>query len=331
MRVEIFCDALQSYYFRGLYRLGYTGRIAHIDAIGLREIARRPYKSLRMMTYGTADRIIVGMAPYNLLAYYFLFLKKIKQPGSVVYSSSWPYWGTDRYRWRPIGPLIRTVWSQFLQGVKAVAPTDEALKGLDERGAHVYHVPHSVDTSVFCPKEHRQAGPVRILYVGRMMAHKGIGQLLDMARAMSGVDVEFWFVGKGPMVPEVQRAQESFRGVRYWGHIADEVALAEVYSQADVFVLPTQEELFGIVLIEAMACGLPVVTTDCVGPKEIVQNGVSGFVVPRQDANTLRQKVERLVADKALRENMGSYGRKLAEEKYDVRNVSEMWWEVLAP
>lgn len=334
MRLSIYVDAYQRSYLRSIYRLKEKGKIAYIDAIGLRELIERPYKFLRMIRYVKADRLIVGMAPYSPLAYYFLFLKEVKQRNSIVYFTSWPYWEEDKYRWKPCAPFIKTVWNKFLDDIKVVALTEKARKGVEERGARAYHIPHAVDTHIFHPKEGRGEGTVKILYVGRMIRQKGIECLLNIAREMSNRDIEFWFVGEGPLKEGVQRAQQNYK-VRYFGYISDTETLAQIYNQADIFVLPSYasgkwEELFGLVLIEAMACGLPLVATDCIGPKEIIEQGENGYIVPQRDEKALKEKLEILIDDKELREKMGSYGRKLAEGKYDVEKVSEMWWRVLA-
>lgn len=333
MRLSIYADAYHRSFFRGVYLLQEKGEIAHIDAIGLRGLVERPYKFLRMLRYIKADKLILFAAPYNPLAYYFLFLKRVKRPDSMIYLTSWPYWEEDKYRWAPYTPFIRAVWNRFLDNVKVVALTEKARKGVEERGARAYHIPHSVDTQIFQPRKGKREGAVKILYVGRMVPQKGILYLLNIAGEMSNRDVEFWFVGEGPLREEVQRAGQNCR-IRYFGHIGSTERLAQIYSQADIFVLPSYEsgkwaELFGVVLIEAMASGLPVVATDCIGPKEIIEQGKNGYIVPQRDEKALKGKLEILIDDEELRDEMGNYGRKLAEEKYDVEKVSEMWWRVL--
>jgi glycosyltransferase involved in cell wall biosynthesis len=335
MRLSIYTDANLKSYFRGVRYLQEEGKISRIEVTGLRQLMERPHKILRMIGYMKADKLIVFMAPYNPLAYYFLFLKKVMKHNSIVYLSSWPYWGEEgKYRWKPYTPFIRTVWKRFVNDIKAVALTERARKGLEERRARAYHIPHSVDTNVFQPQKGERKGAIKILYVGRMIPQKGIRYLLSIAREMSTQDVEFWFVGEGPLIEEIQKAQQNCK-IKYFEYIDKIETLAGIYSEADIFVLPSYatdkwEELFGIVLIEAMSCGLPVIATDCIGPQEIIEHGENGYIVPQRDKQALKEKLQILIDDKELRIKMGGLGRKLAEEKYDVKKVSEMWWKVLS-
>lgn len=335
MQLKVYGDTNLRSYFRAIRYLQAKGKTSRIEVTGLREFIERPYKLIRMLGYMKADRLIVGMAPFSPLAYYFLFLKKVMPTNSIIYFSSWPYWGNEnKYRWRPCTPFIKMVWKKFLNGTRAVAITETARQGLEEQGAQAYQIPHSVDTSVFKPKKAGMEGATKILYVGRMIPKKGIRYLLNIASEMSAQDVEFWFVGDGPLREEIQEAQQNCR-IKYFGYIDKIETLAGIYSEADIFVLPSYatehwEELFGIVLIEAMSCGLPIIATNCIGPQEIVKHGENGYIVPQKDEEALKEKLQILVDDKELRQKMGSYGRKLAEEKYDVKKVSEMWWKVLS-
>lgn len=334
MRLSIYADSYSTSYFRGIYRLQEKGRITHVDAIGLRGLVERPYKFPGLLRYIKADKLILFAAPYNPLAYYFLLLKKLKRADSIVYFTSWPYWEEDRYRWAPCTPFIKAVWRWFLRNTKTVALTEKARKGVEDRGARACRIPHAVDTRIFRPRIGEREGPVKVLYVGRLVPQKGIRYLLNMAREMAERDVEFWFVGEGPLREEVQKAQQNCR-IRYFGHIGSTEELARIYSGADIFVLPSYEsgkwaELFGVVLIEAMASGLPVVATDCVGPNEIVEQGKNGYIVPQRDEQALKARLETLIGDRELRERMGKYGRKLALDRYDVEKVAAMWWRVLS-
>jgi glycosyltransferase involved in cell wall biosynthesis len=91
------------------------------------------------------------------------------------------------------------------------------------------------------------------------------------------------------------------------------VELREIYRQADVFVFPTLVEGMGIVVLEAMASGLPVITTPN-GPGDIVRDGVDGFLVPPRDVDAIVERLERLRADPQLRQEMARNARIRAQE-----------------
>jgi glycosyltransferase involved in cell wall biosynthesis len=94
--------------------------------------------------------------------------------------------------------------------------------------------------------------------------------------------------------------------------------LAELYRNAVFFVLSSNEEGLGIVILEAMASGLPVVSTDCGGPATAVQEGESGFLTAVGDAAALAGAMEKLLNDSALRARMGEAGRRIATERFSL-------------
>ena len=103
--------------------------------------------------------------------------------------------------------------------------------------------------------------------------------------------------------------------VHFLGKVED---IPNFIMQMDLTVLPSREEAFGVVLIESMACGKPAITTDISGPRDIVANGVTGFVVPPGDPLKLSAAIRTLADDPALRESMGKTARLLVEEKFSI-------------
>jgi glycosyltransferase involved in cell wall biosynthesis len=111
-----------------------------------------------------------------------------------------------------------------------------------------------------------------------------------------------------------------------WG-IADHVdvrlnvtpdALPSLYRQASLFVLPSNEEGLGIVILEAMASGLPVVSTRCGGPETCVVEGDTGYLTPVGDAEALARRIQVLLENRALRQRMGQTGRELVEQRFSI-------------
>ena len=112
-----------------------------------------------------------------------------------------------------------------------------------------------------------------------------------------------------PEIKEVLKGYADLPGVRMMGFLGTPAA---AYQQADIFVFPSIEEGSALVTYEAMACGLPVVTTPNAG--SLVRDGVEGFIVPIRDPDALAERVERLRADARLRQEMGRAARMRAEE-----------------
>jgi glycosyltransferase involved in cell wall biosynthesis len=94
--------------------------------------------------------------------------------------------------------------------------------------------------------------------------------------------------------------------------------LLRLYAEADVFVFPTRADCFGVVLAEAMAASLPIVTTRVAAIPEAVKDGESGFVIESDDADALRDRLERLAQSPELRRQMGQSSRKVGEARFDI-------------
>lgn len=101
--------------------------------------------------------------------------------------------------------------------------------------------------------------------------------------------------------------------------------VVKVYQDSSIFVLSSRFEGFGMVLIEAMACGLPVVSFDCpAGPDEIITDGVDGLLVPSGDVHALAKKLMTLMADENQRKRLGQQAR-LTAQRYDMAALAEQW------
>jgi glycosyltransferase involved in cell wall biosynthesis len=189
---------------------------------------------------------------------------------------------------------------------------------------------HGVDLSRFVPTaevgaraaafRQRYGGRPLVLFVGRLRHYKGLDVLLE---AMSQVSAQLVVVGAGPMA-EVWQRQAVEAGltdrVTFLGQVA-ETDLVAAYYAADLFVLPStnRAETWGAVQIEAMACGLPIVCTELgTGTSYVNQDGVTGIVVPPRDPDALAGAVCRLLADKALRRQMGEAGQKRVRREFSL-------------
>jgi glycosyltransferase involved in cell wall biosynthesis len=146
-----------------------------------------------------------------------------------------------------------------------------------------------------------------VLQVARLDAEKGADTLL---RATAPLDVDVALAGVGQQEEALRRLAGP--GTRFLGFLpADE--LVRWYAAADVFVLASRSEQWGMVLNEAAAAALPVVTTDAVGAAaDLVEDGVSGYRVRAGDEGALRSALERLLGDEGLRASAGARSRELA-------------------
>ncbi len=158
----------------------------------------------------------------------------------------------------------------------------------------------------------RRPGPMRILFVGGDFVRKGGDLLVKVFREGLRGSSELHLV-TGSDVPAGEGVHV-YRGVR--PHSPE---LLRLYSEADVFVLPTRGDCLAVVLGEAMASSLPIVTTRIGAHAEAVRDGESGYVIEADDADALRDRLERLAKDPDLRLRMGRCSRSIGEERFDMR------------
>lgn len=185
-----------------------------------------------------------------------------------------------------------------------------------------------VDTHRFRPEAER-TGRVAAALVSRMLWAKGIAEFVQAARELRrrGSDVRMVLVGapdpENPgSVPEATLCAWHREGVvEWWGRRED---IDQVWRECHIGVLPSfYREGVPKSLLEAAACGRPIVTTDTPGCREIVRDGENGILVPPRDSAALADAIERLAGDPELRARMGARGRKMVEEEFSEERVVE--------
>ena len=174
-------------------------------------------------------------------------------------------------------------------------------------------VPYGVDLQTFTPAVpdvQRRSDRFNVIYAGQLTQRKGIAYLLRGYRQFARRDTQLTLVGSvvGSDAP-LRPYADLFR------HLAHQTrpALAAMYRDSDVFVFPTLIEGMPLVVLEAMACGLPVIVT-ANGPGDIVRDGIDGFVIPERDADAVADRLDRLYRDPALRAEMGKRAALRARE-----------------
>ncbi|MGZ9159564.1 MAG: glycosyltransferase family 4 protein [Candidatus Limnocylindrales bacterium] len=182
-------------------------------------------------------------------------------------------------------------------------------------------IPNGVDVPRYTnavPIARWQDGTPNVLFVGRHEPRKGLLDLLKAHRILrkTGSDSRLLVVGSGPQEREARRyvATRGLQGVEFLGRVSD-AEKAQLFRTADVYASPaTGGESFGIVLLEAMAAGTPIVCSDIHGYKGVVRRGREGLLVPPRAPRELAVAIDRLLRDPALREQMGAAGLARAEE-----------------
>jgi len=163
-------------------------------------------------------------------------------------------------------------------------------------------VPLGVDLSEFRPLP-RGNGVFRAVFAGRLELQKGVQYLVQAFAELKLRDAELWLIGTKTeeIVPFLEKHQGCFV---HHDHVPQST-LHEYYSQCSVFVLPSVHDGFGMVLPQAMACGLPLICTTHTAGEDLVSNGVEGFVIPAGDVVALKEKLLYLYKNREIREEMG--------------------------
>jgi len=222
-----------------------------------------------------------------------------------------------------------------LEGIRGLLPASQHAK--------VHLVYNGVDVAEYHPVARRARSaeaPLRMLCVARLIEPKGLTILLRTCGVLRerGIDVTCEVIG-GPEEPlytgyltqlkVLHRQLRLGEMVRFAGAQPSSV-VREAYARSDVFVLPCvvaangSKDITPNALIEAMAMGLPVISTRMTGIPEIVTDGVSGVLVPPGDVDALADAIMRLKADPALCASLGARARQAVEERFDIhRNVEQ--------
>ncbi len=201
--------------------------------------------------------------------------------------------------YRLLAPLFRRIWDS----ASAVVANSEGLRRLSQEfrpGLEIGVIPNGVDTVGFRPAEDlRPHAPLRLLAVCRLIVRKRIDLLVDAVARLDrrGVSVHLNIAGEGNLEKDL-RCQAARLGVQdrvtFMG-LVPAARIAEVYRDNDVFVMSSEHEGMSNAMLEAMASGLPVVTTACEGVEELIDG--NGVVVPSADAASLADGIEAVAAD----------------------------------
>jgi len=183
-----------------------------------------------------------------------------------------------------------------------------------------------VDTQAFRPRNEPDGTTIFVL-VARMLWDKGVGEFVEAARWLRQRDVSARFVLVGEADPENPAAitrEQLLRWhreghIEWWGHRSD---MPEVLAGAHVACLPSYREGLPKTLLEAAACGLPLIATDVPGCREIAVHEETALLVPPRDSVALAEAMLRLVSDAELRRRLGAAGRQRVMENFSTDHIT---------
>jgi glycosyltransferase involved in cell wall biosynthesis len=256
--------------------------------------------------------------------------------------------GLRRLRIKPSSVLIKIfilIRNKILRkadlfvSVSSEITTELTTNGVNS--AKIRYIPNPVDVKRFTPANSYQRAIVRsrlgllqedkiFIFTGRLVAYKGLPLLVSVWKEIQKrhMHVKLLLVGCGGN--DMHNCEGALREYVESNSLHDSIYLTgavsnvEEYLQAsDVFVFPTENEAFGISLIEAMACGLPVISTPVGGVKDIITHRQNGLLVEAGDFHQLHDAIHLLITDASLSASLGGEALKTVNERYAVDNVNK--------
>lgn len=244
--------------------------------------------------------------------------------------------GFDPGRMRLYHKLTGGVISALWRDAAAVVANSQGLANLarlHDPSTAIGVIPAGADLTGIAPKtDYSHSGPVKLLFVGRLVKQKGLDVLIAaLAKMDLAIRWHLILVGDGPQWPAI--AGEAARvgladRLELRGWVSKE-ELPDIYRGGDIFVLPSRDEGMANALLEAMAAGLPVVGTRVTGTGEVVVQGETGLLVAPEDADALCTALTALIGDEARREAFGREGRKRVESTFGWEIVAAAWMSVM--
>lgn len=185
-----------------------------------------------------------------------------------------------------------------------------------------------VNLEEYKKKNHKESTPVKIIFTARMLKEKGVEDLIVAAEILRKTyenKIEFILCGGISSNPHALTEDDMLRisdgkYIKWLGHCEN---VPQLLAEAHIMCFPSYyREGVPKSLLEASAAGLPIVTTDSVGCRDTVEEGKNGFLIPPHAPSELANALENLIQNPALREKMGEYSRKKAQNEYDVEAVA---------
>ena len=292
-----------------IIRIGYGFSVPANGAVGTLTFSPR-YASL---VSDMLDRERFDILHFHEPFVPFLSLVLLRESQSINIATFHAYAG-----WSPAYEFGKRMLGRFARRLHGrIAVSAAARHFIDRYFPGDYKViPNGVDLARFAnaqPVTRYRDGKLNILFLGRFESRKGVMYALKAYRLLRkrGLNCRLLLAGTGPQEREVRRyiATRRLRDVELLGRISDEDKI-RYFATADVYVSPaTGQESMGVVLLEALASGTPIVCSDIHGYRSVVRRGEQGLLVPPRDVNALADAIARVLTDPAMRTRMSASAR----------------------
>lgn len=287
--------------------------------------------TLLQLLFTKNKKVILGIAPYDKT---LLRLQKVLSGHQIYYHTSWPTWDGNHYpKKKGVTKKVKYVWKRFLENeveqvftvTKTAKENMEAFYDLKNSAQVVGHSFSKKDFFINTSRKGRKL--LTFCYVGRLVEQKGIIELLNFFKSVDTFVLHI--TGDGPLRNQVEKVAQSYQNIIYQPATSDKSLINKLFNESDYLLLNSKktekwQELFGMVIIEAMAAGCIPVATNHVGPKEIIVHEENGYLF-EEDAfidqlkHLLTMEPSSQIREKAL----------LCSQDYEVHQVANYWKPVL--
>jgi len=220
----------------------------------------------------------------------------------------------------------------------SVCTNGEHLKQLAqefEPGLKIESVSNGIDTGCFVPAKQNIRQKPSLIFAGRLTKQKGLESLLEALSiihdARPGSGIHLYLVGDGPRRAELEELAKHHnieKMIIFKGWVPKD-SLPEIYNQGDIFILPSLDEGIPNAVLEAMACGLPVISTSVLRKEGIVEEGITGFLIPPADPRTLAERILYLYEDPEQIKKMGHAARRHVEKHFSWQKAASGFEKLL--
>lgn len=183
--------------------------------------------------------------------------------------------------------------------------------------------PSVLSREIYKKKLNMRADEYVIGTVGRLVPVKDHPTLLKAAASLINkkISIKLILVGDGPVKSELIQLIDALKIGSCVSFLGERADIPELLNAMDLFVLPSVTEGMSNTLLEAMACGIPVIATDVGGNPEIIRDGINGFLIPPRNSDVLSETIEKMYSDKRMARQMGIMSRKIVEKKFSLTNM----------
>lgn len=282
------------------------------------------------------ETIIIGFAPWD---WRILLYRVLAKRNKILYQTSWHDWRINNTPRQPkpffLKKKLQKVWHDFVKhpNVKVIAVTPVVAETvLNETGVKAQVIPHAVPNEFFeagAAKKENNSQQLKLLYVGEISEKKGIKVLVNILNELNCDKISLTVVGNGPLVKLVESSPNN---VTYLGPIYDRAKLAKVMSEHDVLMLlsqktPTWEELFGIVIVEAIAAGCAVIASDHIGPRGILEQRDTNGLVAQNDEASVKALINTLLTEEGALDTLKAAQN--VAESYSTESIKLNWFKAI--